>query len=125
MDAEKRRALQAGGIDYDSGLERFMGNEALYEKFLLKFLSDASYQNFVDAMEAGDMPQAERAVHTMKGTAGNLSLDPLFYASDAMVKAIRTKQSQEKLQEIYKDVQETYQSICDVLKTLQPEEENI
>ena len=118
MDAEKRSALEASGVDYEDGLDRFMGNEALYEKFLMKFLADGSYQSFVNGMESGDMHTAEQAVHTLKGTAGNLSIEPLFYAADAMVKAIRTKQSTEKLQALYKDVQDTYQKVYDVLEIL-------
>ncbi len=122
MDAEKRRMLEECGVDYKSGLERFMGNEALYEKFLLKFLSDPSYQSLVENMEEGNMKQAERAVHTMKGTAGNLSLEPLFHASDAMVKAIRTNAKPEKVQAMYREVKEIYHDICNVLKELRPEE---
>ena len=119
MKDEHRRALEEWGVKYENGVERFMGNVALYEKFLLKFLSDASYQNFVEGMESGDMLRAERAVHTMKGTAGNLSLAPLFYVSDTMVNAIRAQESPERLREIYGEVRKTYGSIREILEKIQ------
>ncbi len=119
MDSKTREALEAAGINYEMGLDRFMGNELLYEKFLLKFLTDTSYQNFVDNMKNGDMAQAERSVHTLKGTAGNLSLDPLFNAADAMVKAIRSDASGEKQQELYAELNKVYEAVCDVIKQLE------
>ena len=40
MDQEKRKDLEAAGIDVQSALERFMDNEMLLERFLKKFLDD-------------------------------------------------------------------------------------
>lgn len=118
MDSETRKALEAAGVSYEIGLERFMGNEALYEKFLIKFLADSSYPTFIESMKRGDMKQAERAVHTLKGTAGNLSFDPLFSSADAVVKAIRSKAPDDRIQELCKKLHDEYQSICDLLNKL-------
>ncbi len=118
MDSETRKALEAAGVSYEIGLERFMGNEALYENFLIKFLTDSSYQNFIDSMKRGDMEQAVRFVHTLKGTAGNLSLDPLFLSADAVVKAIRSKIPADRLKELCKTLDDDYQTMCDLLKVL-------
>ncbi len=119
MDAEKKEALESVGVNLGNGLERFMGNEALYLQFLLKFLTDPSYQRFKDSLAAGDMHTAERSVHTLKGTAGNLSIEPLFYAADSMVKAIRMNQGPEKLDSLCKDVDEAYDNTIRVLKAIQ------
>jgi HPt (histidine-containing phosphotransfer) domain-containing protein len=118
MDSETRKALEAAGVSYEIGLERFMGNEALYEKFLIKFLSDSSYPTFIESMKKGDMKQAERAVHTLKGTAGNLSIDPLFCSADVVVKAIRSKAPDDRIQELCKNLHKDYHAICDLLKGL-------
>ena len=40
MELEKRKHLEAAGIDVQSALERFMNNEMLLERFLKKFLDD-------------------------------------------------------------------------------------
>lgn len=118
MDSETRKALEAAGVDYETGLDRFMGNEALYEKFLIKFLSDTSYQTFVDSMQNGVMDQAERSVHTLKGTAGNLSFEQLFYSADTVVRAIRVKAPADKIRELCKTLHEDYCTVCDALKLI-------
>ena len=57
-----KATLEQAGVDYDKGLERFMGNVALYHKFLLKFLVDGSYADFVKELAAGDLVLAEKSV---------------------------------------------------------------
>ena len=52
---EIRQILCEAGVDYNKGLERFMGNVALYHKFLVKFLDDGSYADFVQAFADGDI----------------------------------------------------------------------
>lgn len=58
MQAEKREQLEKAGIDVSGALERFMGNDALLERFLNKFLSDANYEKLTAAMDAGDKETA-------------------------------------------------------------------
>ena len=99
-----KATLGQAGVDYDKGLERFMGNVALYHKFLLKFLVDGSYADFVKELAVGDLVLAEKSVHTLKGTSGNLSLMRLFEAADATVQAIRTGQGSEEIKELAEKV---------------------
>ena len=40
MDQTRKARLEAGGIMVDEALERFMGNEAMLERYLQKFLSE-------------------------------------------------------------------------------------
>ena len=84
-----KQVFSDAGVDYNKGLERFMGNVALYHKFLLKFLGDGSFAHFQESFAAGDLETAGKHVHTLKGTAGNLSLMRLFAAADEMVQAVR------------------------------------
>ncbi len=113
---EKKAILEAVGINYDKGLERFMGNEALYDKFLGKFLYDSSYEEFELGVNGGDLAMAEKAVHTLKGTAGNLSMESLYRIADTTVKAIRSKKSTEEIQELADQVHDTYQQVCDAIR---------
>ncbi|WP_255448837.1 MULTISPECIES: histidine kinase [Selenomonas] len=108
--------LEQVGVDYDKGLERFMGNVALYHKFLLKFLNDGSYEEFVTSLSVQDMAMAEKSVHTLKGTAGNLSLMKLFQAADDTVQAIRTAQDREEIQKLADSVGEIYRETCDAIR---------
>ncbi len=49
MDAIKKERLTAAGIDVDSVLARFMGNEVLLEQMLHKLAKDTNFQKLLDA----------------------------------------------------------------------------
>lgn len=91
MQAEKRERLEKAGIDVSGALERFMGNDALLERFLNKFLSDANYEKLTAAMDAGDKETALTAAHTLKGVCGNLSMTELFDLLTKQVAAFRAE----------------------------------
>ena len=40
MDEKFRKQLEENGADVDTTVKRFMGNEAIYMKFIMKFLDD-------------------------------------------------------------------------------------
>ena len=60
--------------DYASVKDRLQ-NDALIEKFLIKFLADESYANIFKNLEAQNLEEAFRAAHTLKGVCQNLGLD--------------------------------------------------
>ena len=43
MSENLRKELKDQGVDYDTALERFMGREELYKRFLVKFLADENF----------------------------------------------------------------------------------
>ena len=57
MDALKKERLAAAGIDVDGALERFMGNDALLERFLKKFLADGNYAALPPPWRPGIRPR--------------------------------------------------------------------
>lgn len=89
MDMELKQKAQNAGIDVNAGVERFMGNEELYEKFLRRFAEDASYQELVAAIASGDCQAAFTAAHTLKGVSGNLSLKKLEAVVAVQVEHLR------------------------------------
>ena len=54
------------GGSYEEVLSR-LSSERLVNKFVLKFLTDPSYDLLVRSMESKDWPEAFRAAHTIKG----------------------------------------------------------
>ena len=40
MDEKFRKQMEENGADVNTTLKRFMGNEALYMKFIVKFLDE-------------------------------------------------------------------------------------
>jgi len=76
------------GGDYDGVTARLRG-ERLVKKFVLKFLNDQSYQQFLDAMTQKNYEEAFRAAHTIKGVCQNLGFTPLLESSSQMSDALR------------------------------------
>ena len=113
---EIKDKLTAAGVEYDKGLERFMGNTDLYYQFLKKFLYDGSYEEFDIGIMVGDLQMAEKSVHTLKGTAGNLSLVRLYNTADVMVKALRAGAGDEEIKAKAKDVSQAYRTTCDAIR---------
>lgn len=114
---EIKQILSDAGVDYNKGLERFMGNVALYHKFLLKFLGDGSFAQFKESFAAGNLEIAGKHVHTLKGTAGNLSLMRLFTVADEMVQAIRAGKNCDELEPLAGQVEKVYEETCNAIRT--------
>ena len=74
-----------------STMARFIGNEAMYRKFLGMLFQDENLQKLGDALEGGDMQAAFEAAHTLKGVVGNMGLTPLYEAVCAIVEPLRAK----------------------------------
>jgi len=78
-------------LDYETGLNRFMGKEVLFKKFLLKFLDDQSYVRLKENIEKKDCDEAFREAHTLKGVAANLALNELSEAASEITELLRAK----------------------------------
>ena len=77
---------------------------------------DESFEEFCQGLKAGDLIMAEKAVHTLKGTAGNLSMMTLYQLADQTVKAIRAGQKAEELRPLVKDLRDAYEKVCDAIR---------
>ena len=89
MEEALKTTLKENGVNLTVGLERFLGNEALFEKFLRKFLLDSSFKEMSQSMEIGDTSEAFKAAHTLKGVAGNLSIDGVYHSVIPVMEALR------------------------------------
>lgn len=90
MTDEAKQKLLDAGVDLEGAMERFLHNEAMYEKFLKKFLADPNYQELVAAVSAEDCNRAFTASHTLKGVCGNLALQGLYHAVSDQVECFRS-----------------------------------
>lgn len=78
MDMAILKELETAGADIPGAIERFMGNEALYMKFLTKFLEDKTYSELMQAYSSENIEEIFRAAHTFKGVTANLGLNMLL-----------------------------------------------
>lgn len=68
------------GGDLEGVRSRLLTDERI-EKFIGIFAEDPSYGNLRTALDEGDMKEAFRAAHTMKGISRDLGFTPLFEIS--------------------------------------------
>lgn len=118
MQAEIREKLEKSGIDVSVALERFMKNELLFERFLIKFLSDSNYEKLEKAIDTGDKEAALIASHTLKGICGNLSMSELFDLLSRQVAAFRAEKWDEGI-ELMKKISEEYKTVVEVIRSLE------
>lgn len=108
---------RVSGIDWQVTLDRFMNNESLYEKFLIKFPADPLFNELKNSMEAGDEHTSFRIAHTLKGVAGNLGLDNLFKAVSLLTDELRNGHI-EKATVLMDDVSTQYEAVCNLIERI-------
>lgn len=105
--------------DYEEVVGR-MRKEALVEKFVLKFLNDASYEMLQQGIAAGDWETAFRAAHTIKGVAQNLGFTRLCEASSRLTEELRQGWG-ENTEALLQQVEVAYQSTTAAIRTYEEE----
>lgn len=114
MDANFRKQLEDNGADVDMTLKRFMGNEAIYMKFIMKFLDDKSFEGVKSNLEKKDYEEVFKSAHTLKGVTANLGLDPINAVASQISELLRGKKNEdsdievEKLGKLWIQLEEVY-----------------
>ena len=99
-------------INTESGLERFIGNESLYKEYLERFLYDGAFEEFCAAVAISDTAMADQSLHTLMGTAANLSLERLHFAASEAAKKIVEQETDLDVEAIVNGVAEVYSDTC-------------
>ncbi len=86
---------RGSGLDRTAGLRRVGGNQALYDKILLRFREDAGQfaATFSTLFEAGDREAATRLVHSLKSSAGTIGADDVQRAAGQLEEFCRDPQA--------------------------------
>lgn len=107
-------------IDVVGAKERFMNNEALFKKFLMRFPTETTYPDLQEALKKKDTDNGFKLAHTLKGVAGNLSLISINNVLNPMVERLRKGEmpDEENIQAL--DV--AYQHIVEVIKRMEEED---
>ena len=79
-------------LNIDKAVAALGGNTGLYKKVLVRF--NDSYRNAASVisehLSAGELQDAERLAHTLKGLAGNIGAEELVQASLELEMAIKS-----------------------------------
>jgi HPt (histidine-containing phosphotransfer) domain-containing protein len=78
-------------FDLAEGLQRLMGNRALYRKLLVNFAAQYAHAaaDIRSALDAADFDRAHGLVHAIKGVAGNLAAKDLQAQSVPLEKLVK------------------------------------
>ena len=95
MNENFKKQLMECGADVDTTVKRFMGNEALYEKFVMKFLDDKNCEGIKVNLEKSDYNEVFNSAHALKGVSANLGLDPITAIAAELCDLLRNKQAQD------------------------------
>ena len=111
-----KECYEAMGADYQNVLNRFP-NETFIKKFVLKFLDDTSYVNLKEALATGNVEEAFRAAHTLKGVCLNLGFDNLYKASSAITELFRAGEFA-GAKEAFEEVEKQYNITVNAIKAM-------
>jgi len=110
MDSEIRERFEKAGVDVTEALERFMNKDDLFDRFMKKFKDDTNLKWLEDSVAQGNVDDAFKAAHTLKGVASNLSLKGLLEPLVPLVEKLRAgeidgaEQMLAKVKEAYSDI---------------------
>lgn len=115
MENGLKQKLELVGVKVDSALERFLGNEALYWKFALKFLEDKNVEMLAEAYKNQDIEAAFMSAHNLKGICGNLSFEYLYQNASDMTELLRSGNFEEA-KKIFPEFRKNYQVLTEILR---------
>lgn len=115
MAAKVIEKLTAYGCDTAAAIDRMMGSEDLYVRFLGKFLDDESFLQIKPFIDMEDNEGALKSTHTLKGVAGNLGLTPVFEIAADMVNRFRADDPEGAIAE-YDLLAEKYNELYNIIR---------
>jgi HPt (histidine-containing phosphotransfer) domain-containing protein len=110
-----REILVSVGIDYDEAKERFSGSIDLFESFLKEMAVTNVIAALQKALTEGDVINAFRVAHTLKGNFGNLSIKPLYETISPLVEELRSENILEA-QKLYIKLENEYEVVVNGIK---------
>lgn len=112
---------EAFGGNYQDIRERLQ-SDALIQRFVIKFLSDNSYERLCNAMKENDYDEAFRAVHTLKGVSQNLSFDRLSASSSQLTELLRERETvpvdKTLCEQFFAQITADYQTVIEAIHKL-------
>ena len=83
--------LKRYGAKVDEGMARCLNNEAIYFRLIGMAVEDSAFEKLENGLKNGDLDAAFAAAHTLKGSLGNLSLEPMYRPVTELTELLRHK----------------------------------
>ena len=118
-----QECYEAFGGDYQEVISRLRTDERI-ARFLLRVVDDGSYQLLIDSIASGNVDEAFRAAHTLKGVCANLSITRFGNSSSALTEILRDlshagKPFTDEVYSLLEPVKEDYALTINAIKQLQ------
>ncbi|GAA5216831.1 transporter substrate-binding domain-containing protein [Corallincola platygyrae] len=112
----KPEQIKIEGLDTAWGISRVGGNPELYLKLVSEFFQRHRNEllHIRKAAECGDLKEVHRAVHTLRGVAGNIGAKPLEHAGARLESRIQVESFSFSLAE-WSAFEDAYQQLFDAL----------
>ncbi|MEN9867128.1 MAG: hypothetical protein RL748_2718, partial [Pseudomonadota bacterium] len=114
--------LEIPGFDVQDGLQRMLGDQAMYRELLQRFRDSQgdSLGKLRRALQAGESKLAERLAHTLKGVAGMVAAKDLQLHAGQLENAIRASATDDELETLVVHLEHEMQALLAALgKVLQ------
>ena len=110
---------QAFGGDYQDVKKRLQ-NDSLITRFVIKFLTDPSYETLCNAVREENYGEAFRAAHTLKGLSQNLSFSRLSESSSNLTELLRKHETvpvdKNMCEKLFLQVSADYTAVTETIK---------
>lgn len=116
-----KECYEAMGADYDEVMGRLKTEERV-QKFLIKVLSDSSYNLLCDSLAAKNIEDAFRGAHTLKGVGQNLALTKLYESAAVLADVLRDRHDYgEDIEPAFEQVKSDYEMTTGAIRKLAEE----
>ncbi|MDO4562640.1 MAG: Hpt domain-containing protein [Clostridia bacterium] len=116
---DTRALCEAYGVNYDETMERFMGKEKSYLKFLGMLFDDGSLDSLKTALDKNDFEGAFHFAHTLKGLSSNLGLVRMYEQTVVIVESLRTKDTKADYQAMYNVLLQQFEKVKEFYAKMQ------
>lgn len=112
------------GGDYESVKHR-ISKEEIIKKFVIKFLSEPSFDNLCSALEREAYDEAFRVAHSLKGVCANLAFVRLEKSVSDLTELLRHSNDapidKERCKEAFENVSADYNAVMEAIRKLDEE----
>lgn len=110
--------LKKAGIDYDNSVKRMLNDASFFEKMLLKFPEDATFEHAKASFDAGDYVGLYGNIHALKGIAGNLGFTALYRCTEELCAHLRSDKTAESdfISDKFDEISRLYEIILNAIK---------
>lgn len=121
LDREKLlEALRGKNVKVDDTINRFVGNTALFIKFIVSFALEDRMPAIYEAYESGDNDKLIMTVHKLKGVAGNLGIMEIYETAEKAIAILRSG-SRDGVYDLLKRLEVLCADISETVKSNIPE----